>query len=114
MQIDPVKGFGSELHPARFEDPEKRYNMTTEELKEFFNEHLVPRKFYSLKGNHKNRICIEKASDGWNVYFSDQKEKVGLLHFANESDACQRMKDEIKKLMEQVYGLTWKNSSLSM
>ena len=83
--------------------------MTTNDLKVFFKEHLVPRKFYSLNGNHKNRICIEKTPDGWNVYFSDGKEKVGLLHFANESEACLRMRDEIKKLMEQVYGLTWKN-----
>lgn len=84
--------------------------MTIKDLKIFLKEHMVPNKFYSLNGNHKNRICLEKSQAGWEIYFSDKKDKVGLLLFHSEDDACLRMKDELRKLMEQVYGLTWKNS----
>ena len=35
--------------------------MTIKELRLFFNDHLVPEKLYSLNGNHKNRICLEKS-----------------------------------------------------
>jgi hypothetical protein len=30
------------------------------------------------------------------------------MQFATESEACQHMKDEICKVMEQIYGVTWK------
>lgn len=81
--------------------------MTTNDLKEFFKEHLVPNKFYKIGGEHKNRICLEQVSDGWDVFFKDQKQKVGLMHFGDENSACDMMKDEIRKLMESVYGITW-------
>ena len=83
--------------------------MTTKELKKFFEEHLVPSKIYSLKGNHKNKICLEKREEGWQVYFSDEKERIGILSFAAESEACNRMKEEIEKVMELVYGLKFCN-----
>ncbi len=86
--------------------------MTRKELHKFFKEHMVPSKYYSLKGNHKNRICLEQAKDGWEVYFSDKKQKVGLLHFKSEEDACTGMKSELQKIMEQVYGLTFKNATI--
>ena len=71
--------------------------MTVKDLKKFFKEHLVPANVYSFKGgNHK-------------IYFSDKKKKIGLMQFASESEACQRMKEEVLKLMEQVYGLSWRN-----
>ncbi len=81
--------------------------MTIKELNTYFEEHLVPKKLYSLKGNHKNRICLEKNGDSYEVYFSDRKQKVGTISFASESAACLGMKNEIRKLMEQVYGLTF-------
>jgi hypothetical protein len=85
--------------------------MTVKELKKFFKDHLVPSRLYHLKGgNHKNRICIaqNKKKKAWEVYFSEGKTKIGLMHFSTESEACQRMKEEVRKVMEQVYGLSWK------
>ena len=84
--------------------------MTVKELKVFFKEHLVPSHLYNLKGgSHGGRICIGKDKQNiWEVYFSDNKEKVGLMRFATESEACQHMMDEVRKVMEQIYGLTWK------
>ena len=81
--------------------------MTTKELKSYLKDHLVPDRLYDLKSNHKNRLCMEKAKNGYEIYFSDHKEKVGLLHFATESEACQCMKEEISKLMVSLYGLSF-------
>ena len=83
--------------------------MSRNELAVFLKEHLVPAKLYSLNGNHTNRICLEKSKQGWEVYFSDQKQKIGLLKFSSESDACARMKTEILKIMQSLYGLSWAN-----
>lgn len=84
--------------------------MTVKELRIFFKEHLVPSHLYNLKGgSHKGRICLGKSSDNfWEVYFSEKKEKIGLTRFATENEACQHMMDEIRKVMEQIYGVTWK------
>ncbi|MDO4285782.1 MAG: hypothetical protein Q4C60_10680, partial [Eubacteriales bacterium] len=73
--------------------------MTIKELKRDLKEHFVPKNLYHLNGNHKNRICLEKAKDGYEIYFSDHKQKVGLLHFATENEACQRMKEEVRKML---------------
>lgn len=81
--------------------------MTTKDLGNFFNSHLVPKKLYSLNSNKNHRICLEQVKNGWDVYFSDKKSKVGISHFNSENDACDFMKNEIKKLMEQLYGITW-------
>lgn len=85
--------------------------MTIRELKTFFKDHFVPEKLYNLKGgSHTNRICIGKSdsNDGWDVYFSEKKNKIGLMHFFTENDACQYMKEEVCKVMEQVYGMSWR------
>ena len=84
--------------------------MTVKELKTFFKEHLVPSHLYNLKGGaHSNRICLGKTKDDkWEVYFSEKKNKIGLMQFASENEACQHMMDEIRKVMEQIYGITWK------
>ena len=81
--------------------------MNSKELKAYFEEHLVPSKLYKIGGSHKNRICLDKTENGWAVYFQDQKEKIGVLNFVDEASACNRMKDELRKLMEQLYGITW-------
>lgn len=81
--------------------------MNSKELRKFFKEHLVPSKLYDLGGNHKGRICMEKCSSGWAVYFSDKKQKVGTLHYKDEASACAAMKNEVRKLMEGLYGITW-------
>ena len=82
--------------------------MNTKELKQYFEEHLVPSKLYKIGGSHKNRICLDKTEEGWAVFFQDDnKDKVGVLNFVDEASACNRMKDELRKLMEQLYGLTW-------
>lgn len=83
------------------------YSMTGRELHEFFKEHLVPSKLYKINGHHNHRICMEKDDSGWDVYFRDRKDKVGLIHFANEADACNGMKNEIRKLMQCMYGVSW-------
>ena len=87
--------------------------MTTKELGAFFKGHLVPGKFYSLKGNHKNRICMEQTGEGWEVYFSDAKDKVGVENYATEGEACSAMKEQVGKLMEFVYGLAFVNVDLT-
>ena len=84
--------------------------MTVKELKVFFKEHLVPSHLYNLKGGSRsNRICLGKSEENmWEVYFSEKKNKIGLMQFATENEACQHMMDEIRKVMEQIYGITWK------
>ena len=84
--------------------------MTVKELKVFFKEHLVPSHIYNLKGGSRsNRICLGKSEENmWEVYFSEKKNKIGLMQFATENEACQHMMDEIRKVMEQIYGITWK------
>ena len=83
--------------------------MTVKELKKFFDDHLVPSRLYNMKGgHHRNRICISNGKQGWEVYFSEGKSKIGLMRFSSENEACQRMKDEVRKVMEQIYGLSWK------
>ena len=84
--------------------------MTVKELKVFFKEHLVPSHLYNLKGgSHGGRICLGKnKQDGWEVYFSEKKNKIGLMQFATENEACHHMMDEICKVMEQIYGITWR------
>jgi len=75
------------------------------ELKEFLKAHLVPSRIYNLKGARNARICMEKAANGFDVFFSDHRQKVGLLHFATESEACRAMIGEIQKVMQVMYGL---------
>ncbi len=81
--------------------------MNTKELKRYLKDHLVPSKLYKIGGAHKNRICLDKTENGWSVFFQDKKEKIGVLNFVDEASACNRMKEELRKLMEQMYGLTW-------
>ncbi len=81
--------------------------MTMKELAAFFHEHRVPEKLYKIGKHGKNRICLEKGKDGWEVYFYDKKQKVGAMYYGDEESACLGMKNEIRKLMEQMYGLTW-------
>ena len=84
--------------------------MTVKELKVFFKEHLVPSHLYNLKGGtHGGRICLSKTrQNSWEVYFCEKKNKIGLMQFATENEACQHMMDEVRKVMEQIYGVTWK------
>ncbi|WP_029322130.1 hypothetical protein [Butyrivibrio sp. AE3004] len=82
--------------------------MTTKELKTFFKEHLVPSKLYKIGGEHDGRVCMTKNKDFWEVYFLDHKEKIGLMRYTDENSACQSMKEELRKLMESIYEITWK------
>ena len=81
--------------------------MNTKELKKYLKQHLVPSKLYKIGGSHKNRICMDKTENGWVVFFQDKKDKIGVMNFVDEASACNVMKDELRKLMEQLYGLTW-------
>ncbi len=81
--------------------------MNTKELKKYLKDHMVPSKLYKIGGSHKNRICMDKTDSGWAVYFQDKKDKIGVMNFVDEATACNTMKDELRKLMEQLYGLTW-------
>ena len=81
--------------------------MNSKELRQFFKGHLVPSRLYDLRKNHKGRICMEKSASGWSVYFSDNKQKVGVLHYKDEASACAAMKNEVRKLIEGLYGVTW-------
>ena len=80
--------------------------MTTADLKKYFKDHLVPRSLYNLKGGyHKGRICMEKVKEGWEVYFSEKRDKVGIIHCLTESEACRVMVEEVNKVMQAIYGL---------
>ena len=81
--------------------------MTLKDLRLFFKEHNVPSKLYKLGGKHNHRICIDKCDNTWEVFFSEKKNKTGLMRFDSEESACRSMKDEVRKLMEMMYGLTW-------
>ena len=81
--------------------------MNAKELQKYFKEHLVPSKLYKIGGAHKNRICLAKTENGWSVFFQDKKEKIGVMNFVDEASSCNSMKDELRKLMEQLYGATW-------
>ncbi len=81
--------------------------MTGKELRRFFEEHMVPSKLYKIGGAQNKRICLEKSGDGWDVFFSEHRKKIGVLHYQDENAACLSMKNEIRKLMEMMYGLTW-------
>ena len=85
----------------------KDKDMTIQDLSTFFKSHLVPARLYKIGGKHNNRICLSKTEDGWEVYFSDHKDKVGLMQFQDEDSACRSMMDEIRKIMEVAYGMTW-------
>ena len=82
--------------------------MTGKELKLCLKEHMVPEQLYKIGGHHNRRICLEQSRDGWDVFFSEKKNKVGLMHFSDEESACISMKNELRKMMELMYGLTWK------
>ena len=81
--------------------------MTGKELKAFLKDHLVPEKLYKIGGSHNRRICMMKNKEGWEVFFSDKKQKVGLTRYQDEGSACSAMKEELRKLMELMYGVTW-------
>jgi hypothetical protein len=81
--------------------------VNTKELKKFFKEHLVPSKLYKVGGHHKNRVCLDKTENGWAVFFQDKKERIGVINFPDEASACDKMKEELRKMMEQLYGVTW-------
>lgn len=79
--------------------------MTTRELHQYLKDHLVPNRLYHLKGARNNRICMEQVADGWNIYYAERKDKVGLLHYVTESEACQAMIEQINSVMRALYGV---------
>ncbi len=81
--------------------------MTTKELSAFFKEHLVPKKLYKLEGKQNKRLCLEKSGNGYDIYFCDNKNKIGLIHVKTEFEACKIMKEEVRKMMVSLYGVTW-------
>ncbi len=84
--------------------------MTVKELKRFFKEHLVPSRLYHVgRKSRPGRICLSMNEGGsYDVYFSEKKDKIGLMSFATENEACQKMMDEVCKVMESLYGVTWR------
>lgn len=84
--------------------------MNCKELQSFFKDHLVPSRLYRIGGERRGRICLSRPGKDkpWELYFRDRKNKVGLLQFATENEACQRMKEEVLTLMEQIYGVSWR------
>lgn len=86
--------------------------MTMKELSAFLKEHAVPEKLYKIGKGHNKRICLVKGENDWEVYFQEKKQKIGLLRYNDEESACQGMKNELRKLMESMYGLTWARMTL--
>ncbi|MBR4278482.1 MAG: hypothetical protein IKQ28_08600 [Lachnospiraceae bacterium] len=81
--------------------------MTIKELNSFFKEHLVPKKLYKVGGKHNKRVCLEKNGNGFDIFFCDNKKKIGLIHVKTEFEACKVMKEEMRKLMLSLYGISW-------
>ena len=84
--------------------------MTIKELQLFFKEHLVPAKLYRIGGRGRSgKLCLTcNKSGSWELFFGEKRKKVGLMRFASENEACHRMMEEMCKIMEQLYGITWK------
>lgn len=71
--------------------------MNRDQLSLILNEHFRP-ETYSLDGGLPNeRLCLERRSDGWAVYYSERGIRTSEVAFLHESDACIYMLD----VMEQ-------------
>lgn len=77
--------------------------MTIAELKDYLTKHLVPATLYHLSGESNGRICLDKANDLWEVFFFDEKKRIGTVSFKDENSACARMLSELAKVMDLVY-----------
>ena len=73
--------------------------MTISELKTYLKEHLVPSKLYEIGGESNGRICLAKVNDCWEVFFFDNMKKIGTIVFKDENSACNRMLQELSKVM---------------
>ncbi len=51
-------------------------------------------------------VLIKQKTDGL-FFFQDKKERIGVINFPDEASACDKMKEELRKMMEQLYGVTW-------
>ena len=73
--------------------------MTVEELKRNLTEMNIPEDMYSLMtGGYPNEaFCLIKSDKGWEVYYSERGQKSSVREFSSESEACEYLKQKLKK-----------------
>ncbi len=66
--------------------------MNITELKiRLFNEE-VPHYMYSVcDGEEEQRVCLRESGGRWQVYYCEDGEKLDLMEFATESEACEEL-----------------------
>jgi hypothetical protein len=75
--------------------------MTKSELKDLLIKESIPTHFYSLDGGLPyDAWCIAKTPTGWDVYYTERGEKYQVENFITEEEACERLHQRIKKMME--------------
>jgi hypothetical protein len=75
--------------------------MTKAELKELLERENIPDHFYSLNGGFPyDAWCIAETPSGWEVYYTERGEKYQIENFPTEGEACERLYQRIKKMME--------------
>jgi hypothetical protein len=75
--------------------------MTKSELKELLVKDSIPKHFYSLDGSFPyDAWCLSETPSGWEVYYTERGEKYQIENFNLEEDACERLYQRIKKMME--------------
>lgn len=63
--------------------------MKKNDLANKLKEEGIQKESYSLEGGLPNEAyCLNKAKDGWEVYYSERGGKSGLQKFYSEDDAC--------------------------
>ncbi|MBQ8195749.1 MAG: hypothetical protein IJZ47_10325 [Oscillospiraceae bacterium] len=66
--------------------------MNITELKiRLFNEE-VPHYMYSVgDGEEEQRVCLRESGGKWLVYYCEDGEKLELMEFSSESEACEEL-----------------------
>jgi len=77
--------------------------MTKSELEVLLVNENIPKHFYSLDGGLPyDAWCLEKKRSGWEVYYTERGEKYQVESFDTEEEACERLYQRIKKMMEHM------------
>lgn len=63
----------------------------------------VPETLYCLEGGLPNdRVCLEKNSIGWQVYYSERGQKYDERLFFTEEEACNYLYMWVKKVLDHM------------
>ena len=65
--------------------------MTVQELKARLFEMDIPHYYYNICGSgedEEQRICLANENGKWQVYYSEDGDRLELSEYAEEADAC--------------------------